>query len=167
MFSDERMGLSHMNTLCLCQVYISHVYHVIENSSLCTIYKSSVSPGFAEQIMSILLILCYNGSLVTWTVISFTAAKFKLLIFFVPGFAVSYAANMFILMILFLLVACTILLYNHIHMEGWKPCRNCGPVCTLENFQWHGEPCFAGAANLRCRCLLLIPRQGKRKSLLI
>jgi hypothetical protein len=30
-----------------------------------------------------------------------------------------------------LLVACTILLYNRIHTEGWKPCVNRGPVCTL------------------------------------
>jgi hypothetical protein len=63
------------------QVYVSHIYHVIENSSLCTTYKSSVSPSFAKQIRSILFILCYNGSLVDWTVVSLTAAKLKPLIF--------------------------------------------------------------------------------------
>jgi hypothetical protein len=88
--SDDRMGLSLMNGLHLLQVYVSHIWHVIENSSLCTIYKSSVSPGFAKQIMSVLLILCYNGSLVTWTVISLTASKFKPHIFSVPGFALPY-----------------------------------------------------------------------------
>jgi hypothetical protein len=68
-------------SLALRQVYVSHIEHVIENSSLCTIYKSSVSTGFAKQIISVLPILCYNSSLVTWTVVSLTSAKFKPLIF--------------------------------------------------------------------------------------
>jgi hypothetical protein len=38
-------------------VYISHIQHVIENSSFCTARKSSVSTGFTEQIMLILRIL--------------------------------------------------------------------------------------------------------------
>jgi hypothetical protein len=67
----------------------------------CALYISSVSPGFAQQIMSILLILCCNDNLVTWTFISLTAAKFKPFIFSVSGFTLSYAANMFILMILY------------------------------------------------------------------
>jgi hypothetical protein len=50
--------------------------------------------------MHILRILCNNGSLVTWKVVSLTAAKFKLL-YFMSRFALSYAANMFILMILY------------------------------------------------------------------
>jgi hypothetical protein len=52
-------------------------------------------------------------------------------------------------------------------MEGRKPFANCGLVCTLENFQWCGEPCFAGAEILRGRCLALIPGRGKHMSLLI
>jgi hypothetical protein len=48
-----------------------------------------------------LRILCYNGSLVIWTVVSLTTAKFKPLIFSMSGFTLS------------LLSACTIcLLYN-------------------------------------------------------
>jgi hypothetical protein len=131
--------------------------------------KSSVSPGFAKHITSILLIICYNGSLVTWTVVSFTAAKFKPLLFSMSGFAFFYAANMFILMFLydFCLLPAQFFLYNRIHMEGWKSCANRGPVCTLENFQCCGEPCFLGAAILRGRCLPLIPRRGKHKSLLM
>jgi hypothetical protein len=75
--------------------------------------------GFAEHIMSILRILCYNGSLVTCRVVRLTAAKFKPLILSMSGFALSYAANMFIFMILYdMLVACIILLYNHTHREG-------------------------------------------------
>jgi hypothetical protein len=45
----------------------------------------SVSPGFGKQIMLISLFSCYNGSLVTWTVVSLTTAKFKPLIFFCVG----------------------------------------------------------------------------------
>jgi hypothetical protein len=85
--------------LAFRQVYVSHIQHVIENSSFYTTHKSSVSPGFVEQIMPILRILCYNGSLITWTVVSLTAAKFKPLIFSMSGFALFYTANMFILMI--------------------------------------------------------------------
>jgi hypothetical protein len=87
--------------------------------------------------MLILRILCYNGSLFTWTVVSLTTAKFKPLIFSTPGFALSYIANVFTLMIFvwLLLVACIILLYNHIHTEVWKPRANHGEVCTLENSQ--------------------------------
>jgi hypothetical protein len=51
------------------------------------LYTSSVSPGFAKQIMLILRILRYNGSLVTSTVVSLTAAKFKPLVFSMSGFA--------------------------------------------------------------------------------
>jgi hypothetical protein len=74
-----------LNMLVLCQVYVSHIQHVIENSSFCIIHKSSVSPGFAKQIMPVLHILCYNGSLVTWTVVRLTTAKFKPLIVFCLG----------------------------------------------------------------------------------
>jgi hypothetical protein len=44
--------------------------------------------------------LHYIDSLVTWTVIHMTAAKFKPLIFSVSGFALSNVANIFIFMIL-------------------------------------------------------------------
>jgi hypothetical protein len=49
--------------ICLAfrQLYISHIQHVIKNSSFCTTHKSSVSTGFTE-IMPNLRILCYNGS---------------------------------------------------------------------------------------------------------
>jgi hypothetical protein len=51
--------------------------------------------------MPILRILCHNGSLVIWTVVSLTTAKFKSLIFSISGSALSYTANAFILMILY------------------------------------------------------------------
>jgi hypothetical protein len=50
--------------------------------------------------MPILRILCYNGSLVIWKVVSFTI-KVSPLIFSMYGFALSYAMNMFILMIMY------------------------------------------------------------------
>jgi hypothetical protein len=77
---------------------VSHIQHAIENSSLCTIYKSPVSPGFVMQIMPILCILCYNG---TWLAVSLTTAKFKSLILSMSGFALSYTMNMSILLILY------------------------------------------------------------------
>jgi hypothetical protein len=49
----------------------------VENSYMCTVYKCSASPSFAKQIMSTLFILCCKDSLVTWMVVSMTAAKFK------------------------------------------------------------------------------------------
>jgi hypothetical protein len=66
-----------------------------------------------------------------------------------------------------LLLACIILSYNRIRTESWKACASRGPVCTLEDFQWCAKPCFACAETLRVRCLPLIPRRDKRKSLLI
>jgi hypothetical protein len=74
--------------ICLAfrQVYVSHIYSVIENSPICNTYKSSVSPGFSEQIMPILRVICYNGSLVTWTVVNLTTAKFKTYIFLFTPF---------------------------------------------------------------------------------
>jgi hypothetical protein len=80
-------------SLAFRQLYVSHLQHIIENSSICTIYKFSVSTDFTEQIMHILLILCYNGSLVIWMAWSLTTAKFKADIISVSGFALSYTGS--------------------------------------------------------------------------
>jgi hypothetical protein len=127
-----------------------------------------VSTGVAEQIMPVLHILCCNGCLVTWTVVSLTTAKFKPLIFSVWLHLALYREHVHSHDSVWLvLVACTIWLYNCIHTEVWKPCANRGPVCTLENFQWGGEPWFfVGAAILRGGCLPPILRRAKHKSLL-
>jgi hypothetical protein len=45
--------------------------------------------------------------------------------------------------------------FCYITVYIWKHCANRRPVCTLENFQWCREPCFAGAALLSGRCLPL------------
>jgi hypothetical protein len=96
------MGLSFTNVLGLfkCTYYTYNTLLKILSSALYR-HMPSVSPGFAKQIMSILLIFCYNGSLITWTVVSLIIAKFKPLIISVSGFALSYTANMFILIILY------------------------------------------------------------------
>jgi hypothetical protein len=122
---------------------------------------------FAKQIMPSLRILCNNGSLVTWTIVSLTTA-FKPLIFSISDFALSYTANLFVLMILYdfcLFPAqfCYIILYMR---KVWKSWANGRPMCTQENFLWCEEPCFACAAILRSTCLPLIPNRDKRKSLL-
>jgi hypothetical protein len=51
--------------------------------------------------MPILRILRYNGSLVTWPVLSLTTDKFNLLILSISGSTLSYTANLLILMILY------------------------------------------------------------------
>jgi hypothetical protein len=43
----------------------------------------------------------YNGSLVTWTVVCFTAPTFKPLIFSVTGLALSNDASIFVIMVLY------------------------------------------------------------------
>jgi hypothetical protein len=70
--------------VCLAfrQVDVLHIWRVIENSSFWTIYKSSISSGFAKHIMRFLCILYYNSSLVIWAVISLSTTKFKPIIFY-------------------------------------------------------------------------------------
>jgi hypothetical protein len=64
--------------------------------------RSSVSPDFGKQIMDVLFILRYNGSLVHLNGRKiFTAIKFNPHIFSKYGLALSYALIMFILMILY------------------------------------------------------------------
>jgi hypothetical protein len=96
---------------------------------------------------------CYNGSPVTWTVVCLTTAKFMTLIFSASGFVLpDVNCHGFVWRVL---VASIILLYNHICTEAWKPCANCEPVCSVENFQWCRELYFAGAAILVNGFLLL------------
>jgi hypothetical protein len=153
-FQLDPWGHSHYVTSCLMRgclplrnmfglpsnVHIGHVACYWKFLPF-ALSKSLVSTGFAKQIMPILLILCCNGSILIWTVVSLTTAKLKSLIFFYVRFRlILYCKHVdshdFVWL---MLVACTILLYNRIHMEVWKPCTNRGPVCTLENFQWCRE----------------------------
>jgi hypothetical protein len=79
---NEKIGLSLMNMLCLSSVHITRTACHRIFFFFCTIHKSSVSTGFARQIMPVLRILHYNGNLVTWSAVSLTTAKFKPLINF-------------------------------------------------------------------------------------
>jgi hypothetical protein len=89
--------------------------------SLCTIYKSSLSPGFAKQIMSILLLL--QRKLGHLNGVSLTAAKFKPLIFSTWFRLVLWCEHVHShVFVWFLLDTCTILLYNHIHTEVSMNC---------------------------------------------
>jgi hypothetical protein len=143
-----RRWVCHEYAWFLSNVRITHT-HVTENSSFCIIYKSSVSTDFAKQIMPILHILLYNGSLVTWKVASLTTAKFMPLVFSVSDFALFYTVNMFILMILY--DFCLLPAQFESHVQIADRCA----------------PCFVGPEILSGRCLLLIPRRDKHKSLLI
>jgi hypothetical protein len=87
--SDERTSLVYIqlllvNKTCICTIYTWPLSVLTEDSRSCPILSSSH----------------YNGSLVTWTVVRFTA-KFKPLIFSVPGFAFSHVANIYIFIILY------------------------------------------------------------------
>jgi hypothetical protein len=65
-----------------------------------SIYTSPPSVQALQSISCLSYLSCHNGSVVTWTVVSLTAAKFKPLVFSVSGSVLSYTANMVILMIL-------------------------------------------------------------------
>jgi hypothetical protein len=85
---DKNICLSYWNNLCLSDSWTQpfvkctyRTYKMLLKIFPFVLYTSPVSPGFAKQIMHILLILCYNGGLVTWTVVSLTTAKFKSHIF--------------------------------------------------------------------------------------
>jgi hypothetical protein len=69
------MNLSLMNVLGFSSsVHLAHVICYWKFFLFALKHKSSVSRGFAEQIMHILRIFYYNGSLVIWTVVSLTTA---------------------------------------------------------------------------------------------
>jgi hypothetical protein len=125
------MGVSLVNMLGLSSsVRVAHIACYWK-----FLFVHYISSGFAKRIMSILLILCYNGSLVVWTVVSLGAAKFMPLMFSTSGFALFYATNMFILMLLydFLLPAqfCYIIVYIR---KSNKPCANRGLAWTCAHY---------------------------------
>jgi hypothetical protein len=105
------------------------------------------------------LILCYNGSLVAWMVVSLTIAKCKHLVFLMSGFALSYTGNMFILMILYdfcLLLAqfCYVIIYIwslKVVCKSWTSVH-LGKFLIVQRS-------FSGAAILIGRCVPLIPRR--------
>jgi hypothetical protein len=105
--SNKMKGLSfisHLGVNCHCIIYTCFqtvtIYEVsFIKCTSCT--RSPVSLGFGKQNMHYLSNLCYNSSLVTWTVISLTASKFKPLICSMYGFALSYGVNICIVIDLY------------------------------------------------------------------
>jgi hypothetical protein len=153
---------------CVCVLWIGLAF--VKHMSTCRTYSMllKILPfGLYKSPLTVLM-FCYNARLITRTVVSLTATKFKPFIFSASDFTLSYAAHMFIFMILYdfcLLPAqsCCIIVYlqkveSNVQIVDWW--------CTLENFLCCGEPCFTGAGILRDRCLPQIPRQGKHKLLL-
>jgi hypothetical protein len=79
-------------------VFVSCLYRIIY-IGICSAYCQSrlCEADYAVSLLS----LCYDGNLVTCTVVSLTAAKFKALILSVLGFTLSYIVNIWVNMILY------------------------------------------------------------------
>jgi hypothetical protein len=93
--------------------------------------------------------LRYNGSLVAWTVVCLTVAKFKPLMLSMSGFALSNIANIFIVNVLewLLLVACIILSYSHkrtVNGKPWIVLLCTAPYISIGN---HGECLLPGCCH--------------------
>jgi hypothetical protein len=131
------MGLSIMHMLGLSSsAYFTHRI-LLKISSFSTTHKSSVSTAFTEQITPILRILCYNGSLVPWTVVCLTKANFKHLIFSMSGFTLSYISIMFIIMILYdFSLFPTQFCYIMVYIRKVKSCVQFADSCEL----WISSP---------------------------
>jgi hypothetical protein len=101
------------------------------------------------------------------TALSLTTAKFQPLILSVSGSTLFYAANKYIIMVLYGFWLLPVQFSYIMVCMVWKPFTNRGPVCTLGTFQWCGEPCSVDAAISRGRCPPLIRMRINNKSLLI
>jgi hypothetical protein len=92
-------------------------------------------------------ILRYNGSLVIWTVVSLTVTEFKSFVFSMSGFALSYDANIFILMIL-----CDFCLLRNV-----QPLYQ--PTVRERNWVWYNGVLVGGVISLSWPCLrIVLPR---------
>jgi hypothetical protein len=87
--------------------------------------------------------LCCNGNLVTWTVVSLTATRFKPLIISVSGLALSYTANMFILMILYDFWFSPAQ-FCYIHREGWKAWWAEERIWNFLHYAWKSSTYLTG-----------------------
>jgi hypothetical protein len=102
---------------------------------------------------------CYNSSLVTWTVVSLTAAKFK--------FMCSVSGFTFSCLWFYIISACCLhnfIIYTYkksslkVFSSSWISVR-------LGSGQWCGEPCFACTAVTVVECLPQFPMWSKLKLL--
>jgi hypothetical protein len=92
--SDERKGLLFAwVTVSTCQ-HAQFTLYMLLSVCMYNIYKRTLSlQAQYSRSWPILSISCYNSSLVTWTVVCLTAAKFKPLIFPMSRFALSSVVN--------------------------------------------------------------------------
>jgi hypothetical protein len=110
--SGERIGVPSASTLVLvkCTVSYTFIYLAQQRTIISTILNTVYIVQYIQVLCQSRLCkknkplsrsLCYIDSLVTSTVVSLTTAKFKPLTFSVSGFALSYAANIFSIIILY------------------------------------------------------------------
>jgi hypothetical protein len=113
--SDEKICLPLLDMLDLFQVHVLHILHVIENVSLLHYIRILCQSSLYRADHAYIVILCYNGSLVSWMVVNLTATRFKPLIFSMSGFALSCAAKQ--------------------KKKCWRRRFICGP-CRNKNCRW-------------------------------
>jgi hypothetical protein len=80
--SDKKLGLPFAVSSSLSALHhLQHYIMVVHNEIFCYIHKTSVSPGCLQQIVPYLnLAYALMAAQFTWTVVDFTAAKYKPLI---------------------------------------------------------------------------------------
>jgi hypothetical protein len=124
--------------------------------NVCNMYKTLVSPDLAEKDMP------YAN---LWHLSHFNGRKpdrdrDKSLILCVPGLALSYNANCIRVILVGMLPAYSCVIKSYMYGMLKATCDH-ESVCSLESCQRCGEPCFAGAAISRDRCLPGVPKEGQ------
>jgi glucose-6-phosphate-specific signal transduction histidine kinase len=114
---DDCYDLCLLDAPCLMRGWVCHLSEVSVFFILLSLYRVIYMSVYGENMHNryrplsiqalwsrlclILLSLCYDSCLVTWTVVSLTAAKFKPVILSMLGFTLSYIANICADMILY------------------------------------------------------------------
>jgi hypothetical protein len=131
-------------------------------------YTQIVSTDFTEQTMPNLGTLWHNGSLVIWTVVSLTTAKFKRLIFSVSAFTLSYKVNIFILMILYdFCLSPESFCYIIVYIRKVESCVQVAERCVPWKISSGAQDFLFHVLHFKEVGVCLNPRRDKRKSLLI
>jgi hypothetical protein len=128
------------------------------------LFTSPPSIEVLEKRPCLLLILCCNGSLVSWTVVSLIAAKFKPFIFYISGVVLFYAANKFIPVILYdFCLLPTHFCYIIVYMRKVETRVQTRAGVHFGIFPMVRRTFFARVIGV---CSPKIPKRGKHKSLL-
>jgi hypothetical protein len=153
-----------MDILLFAVLHVTIVYMYVRTTYMQDLCKSRL--GMAQQTLTHVAHVTTSAESLEWL----TAAKLKPLklnfLYRPSPFPKSQTFCLFILLYdLRLLPAQFRYAIINIRVLG-KPCATRGPVCTLEIYQWSGEPYFASSAGAKGGYLQQIPRRGKHKSLL-